>query len=213
MSFPWSSVRFSFALAGMMAAAVVACSSGGSGGTSPTSSTMTTGGCVDPTALPVADSVEPGDAGSLEPAGPIFDSAFANYTSWKSWDFSSSQDAGPHEAGGLTAWINKVPPPGSKEFPIGTIIVKRINSIPQTFAMEKRGPDANQPVNSGGATNWEFFELQTDCDGKTVSHIWRGYGPPIAESYGGDPQACNGCHVNFAGNDFVASTPLQLENF
>ena len=205
--------RASWAVVGLVTIAVgvggfAAC--GGSAGGGPTTGDGgASSGCADPLGIPSSDPQDLSDAGVLAGSQPIYASAFDGYSSWQSYQYLTTRDAGPHEAGNLTAWINKVPPPGSTSFPTGTIIIKRIDSIPQTFAMEKRGDDVNQ----GGAEHWEFFELETGCDGKSVSYIWRGFGPPLAESYGGDPNACNSCHVGFKDNDFVGSVPLQLGNF
>ncbi len=195
-------------------AGVISCGGGSSSGTSPTgtttaSSSTGTPGCADPLEIPATPAGDPSDAGVLAGSSPVYASAFDGYPGWTTFQYSTDVDAGPHQAGDLQAWINKVPPHGSKTFPTGTIIIKRIDSIPQTFAMEKRGDDVNQ----GGAEYWEFFELTTDCDGKTVALKWRGFGPPQGEAYGGDPQACNGCHIDFKDNDFIGSEPLYLGNF
>jgi hypothetical protein len=193
-------------------AGVISCGGGSSATTGGGTDGGTTGitGCADSLEIPSAPPGDPSDAGTLAGSSPVYANAFQGYSSWQQFNYSTDVDAGPHQAGELTAWINKVPPHGSTEFPTGTIIVKRIDSIPQTFAMEKRGDPG---ANAGGAEQWEFFELETECDGTTVNYIWRGFGPPVGEAYGGDPQACNGCHVDFKDNDYIGSAPLQLGNF
>ena len=94
----------------------------------------------------------------------------------------------------------------------GTIIVKEPSdgdlTTRQIFAMVKRGGDFNPT----GAVNWEWFELQ-NVDSATVQIVWRGFGPPAGETYGGNPAFCNGCHVIAADNDDVWSSALQLSNF
>jgi hypothetical protein len=190
-------------------AGVISCG-GGSSGTTSTGDGGTTPGCADPLEIPSVAPGDPSDAGVLAGSSPVYASAFDGYPGWTTFQYSTDVDAGPHQAGDLQAWINKVPPHGSKSFPTGTIIIKRIDSIPQTFAMEKRGDPG---ANAGGAEQWEFFELVTECDGTTVNYKWRGFGPPVGEAYGGDPTACNGCHVDFKDNDYIGSEPLNLGNF
>jgi hypothetical protein len=193
------------------AAIFAACGGGGSSTatTAPDSFCVAPPTCADSLSIPCADPGSSTDAGVLAGDQPIYATNFENYASWQTFNYSTSIDAGPHLAGNLTAWINKLPPHGATEFPVGTIIIKRIGSIPQTFAMEKRADD----YNADGAAHWEYFELQTSCDGKTPSIVWRGFGPPVGESYGGDPLACNDCHVTFKNNDFIGSSVLQLGNF
>ena len=58
----------------------------------------------------------------------------------------------------------------------------------------------------GGARDWEWFEIIED----PTTIVWRGLGPPNGESYGGDPDACNSCHTQCAGNDFVCSPTLHF---
>ena len=173
----------------------------GSGGSTATTDT-TTGQCVV--------SHDSTDAGYLAGAagGPVFEDAFDCYGGWTSFQLTSTVDAGPHASGPRTEWINKLPPHGATEFPVGTIIVKYIEAIDQTFAMEKRG----QGYNSAGANGWEYFDLDQGEDGG-AHFVWRGNGPPLGMTYGGDPTACNVCHVGFQSNDYIPSPALQLGNF
>jgi hypothetical protein len=69
----------------------------------------------------------------------------------------------------------------------------------------KRGGD----FNAAGAKNWEYFELQEN----PVKYIWRGLGPPLGDTYGGDPNGCNNCHEQCAANDYICSPKLQLSSF
>mgnify|MGYP001550112068 CR=1 FL=1 len=67
----------------------------------------------------------------------------------------------------------------------------------------KRGGD----FNGGGAKNWEWFELTEN----PVTIVWRGFGPPVGDTYGGDRNGCNSCHVTCGStNDYVCSAQLQL---
>lgn len=114
-----------------------------------------------------------------------------------------------HTTGPMTVYVNRLPAAGAKEFPIGTIIVKEVTTGAlgerTVFAMVKRGGGFNE----GGATNWEWFELQNSCNG--VQILWRGVGPPAGEKYGGDATGgCNTCHANGKSNDFVLTKDLRL---
>jgi hypothetical protein len=161
-----------------------------------------------------------GDAGSPD-VFIAFASAFYGFHDWP----ISVPAMGPPEVGDamtntvhagqpLVAYLNKAPPHGSTEFPIGTIIVKEVNAgdltTRQIFAMVKRGGG----FNSAGAVNWEWFELQnTDDPNLPVNILWSGFGPPSGESYGGNPATCNDCHEGAQANDYVWTQNLQLSSF
>lgn len=138
---------------------------------------------------------------------------FAGYHSWPSFD--TSQDAelvGIHDGSVINEYINRLPESGSAQFPVGTLIVKEATggTIPhEIFAMGKRGGSYN-PDTPG----WEWFELENiESAGDKVKVIWRGFGPPLGENYGGDPNAgCNSCHTE-CGNDGVCAKALQLLDF
>src|SRR5450755_2534973 len=148
-----------------------------------------------------------------------FASDFANFRSWQSFDVTKEQDADAgldagtvHPDAKLIEYLNKPPPSGSTEFPVGTIIVKEGTDGPvymrQYFAMVKRGGTEN----AAGAKGWEWFKLQNAADG-TPGIRWRGVGPPNGELYGGDPTGgCNSCHVK-CGNDAVCAKAVQLAQF
>lgn len=117
-----------------------------------------------------------------------------------------------HKGGKFVAFVNSLPKPGVKEFPVGTIIVKE-NVSEETadgeprklFAMVKRGAG----FNAEGAHGWEWFELAENERGVAIQ--WRGVGAPNGESYGGDPMgSCNGCHEMAFKNDYVLSSALKL---
>ena len=156
-----------------------------------------------------------------------FGSSFAGYESWEKFDLAQAEspdDGGiPLTDGGCAAghdtsahrfgYLNKRPPTGSKEFPVGTIIVKEMqkSTAPETwqvFAMVKRGGG----FNTSGAKNWEWFEIKRDPNLPLI--VWRGVGPPVGEGYGSPAcGGCNSCPGVAASNDFVVSPVLDLKNF
>jgi hypothetical protein len=141
---------------------------------------------------------------------------FRGYHSWKSFDTTGgAPDAGIHDGSKVTEYIKALPPHGSKVFPVGTIIVKEATGgtiAHELFTMVKRGGGFNSTP--PGAANWEWLELANVDDGNDgVKIVWRGFGPPANEPYGGDVNAgCNTCHVA-CGNDAVCAKPLALTNF
>jgi len=167
------------------------------------------------TLLAVACSSSPAsdDGGTQNGAFIAFSADFAGFHDWQSFDVT--KDAAPgtiHPDAMLIEYLNKAPPSGSTEFPVGTIIVKEgTDGDPMTrqfFAMAKRGPNWNVD----GATGWEWFELRNEANGG-AGIVWRGVGPPAGEVYGGDPNAgCNTCHVQ-CGNDAVCAPAVQLTQF
>jgi hypothetical protein len=155
--------------------------------------------------LPQAENAPPTGSTYL-----AFAQNFQGYHSWPSYDVSEDADlVGIHDGSVVTEYINRLPPSGSVEFPLGTMVVKEATggTIPhEIFAMAKRGGGFNTV-----ATGWEWFELENlDCADDRVKLIWRGVGPPIGEMYGGDPNAgCNSCHAD-CGNDGVCAKALSL---
>jgi hypothetical protein len=153
------------------------------------------------------------DEGTSQAATYIaFERSFLEFRSWPSHHFIATEPtAGDvHTSGPRTEYINTQPPTGSVAFPLGTIIVKEIESddLHRTFAMVKRGGTFNVT----GAIAWEWFELyDVDTHPKI---LWRGVGPPSDKVYGGDPNTgCNGCHAAANGNDSVLSDALNLSHF
>jgi hypothetical protein len=158
--------------------ALVACSSGSSGG---------------------------GGGGGTPDVFVAFAQDFAGYQKWESFAIPAGNVADfPDLTGPRTVYLRARPPTGSKEFPVGTMIVKEIPASSKIFAMVKRGGS----YNTQGAANWEWFELANGAD---TTIVWRGVGPPLGEQYGGNPATCNDCHRGSASNDFVRSPPLTLE--
>ncbi len=144
-----------------------------------------------------------------------FTTNFCGYRRWASFSIANTKAQGNvHVAGPRTAYLNKRPPPGSREFPVGTIIVKELTTGAiedrSVFAMVKRGGG----YDTTGAVNWEWFELKNTPDGNVSRIVWHGFGPPNGlDAYGGDPKVCNTCHAGAKGNDYVQSAELQLAHF
>ncbi len=144
-----------------------------------------------------------------------FVDTFADFRQWPSVHDLGPTDDGtypPVVLGPRTQYINQAPPSGSKTFPLGTVIVEaRENAQMLILAGAKRGGN----FNSGGAADWEWFELAEDPDSKAVSITWRGTAAPSGTSYGGIPSGdCNTCHVGCGYyNDYVCSPELQLGSF
>jgi hypothetical protein len=166
--------------------------------------------------LAVGCSAPSGDAGDDPAAGSTFlafPTTFQNYKSWEKFPVASPVDNDVHTSGPRTTYLNKRPPSQSREFPVGTVIVKELEvgaeADRKVFAMVKRGGDYNRD----GARGWEWFELR-NAGGGTVEVAWRGLGPPAGEMYGGDPNGgCNACHGGHRDNDFVQDPALSLSNF
>ncbi len=155
-----------------------------------------------------------------------FGSSFSGYDKWERFDLAAAEapadggvplnDAGcalGHDtSANRVGYLNRRPPKGSKEFPVGTIIVKEMQktSAPdgwQVFGMVKRGGG----FNPSGAKNWEWFEIKKDPNLPLV--IWRGVGPPTGEGYGSPAcGGCNSCHGSAVANDYVMSPVLDLKN-
>jgi hypothetical protein len=149
-------------------------------------------------------SSELGDGGAPFVA---FNRDFDGFTSWEHVTFSSEIAAGSTHVGGTrTVYINRKPPAGAVAFPVGTIIVKVTDADGKIFARAKRGGN----FNSKNAVGWEWFELEPVKSGWNIA--WRGVGPPLGETYGGDPNAgCNLCHKAAAASDYVLTPGLGLE--
>ncbi|CAN5402837.1 hypothetical protein BH09MYX1_BH09MYX1_13140 [soil metagenome] len=171
-----------------------------------------------------------GEGSTPTPTGETyiaFGSSFGGYEGWEKFDLAAAEapqdggiplsDAGCPSGHDTSAhrvgYLNKRPPSGSTEFPVGTIIVKEMQkgTSPDTwqiFAMVKRGGG----FNPNGAKNWEWFEIKRDP--KLPLVVWRGVGPPAGEGYGSPAcGGCNSCHGAAASNDYVLSPQFNLKNF
>jgi hypothetical protein len=136
-----------------------------------------------------------------------FASSFDGFRDWPSFHSDGPVNDGtvdPEALGARMLYINEPPPAGSVDYPVGTIIVEaRETGLLNIFAKVKRGGGYNR----GGARDWEWFELVED----PTRIVWRGLGPPNGESYGGDPNACNTCHMACGdGYDFVCASQLHF---
>ncbi len=167
------------------------------------------GACSSPAAAP-------GGSTPSCPPGPLTNGEFDGYESWTEFSFDGPAIAGsPHTSGPRRVYLNKKPPHGATEFPVGTIIVKEIGPPPASadtvFAMVKVGCG----YNSDGADDWEWAELNVDTTGTRpeVGITWSGSEPPLGQTYSGDPTACNTCHALAKSNDYVQSRALLLSNF
>lgn len=140
-----------------------------------------------------------------------FERDFQGFRRWPSIALPEREAQGlTHLDGRRTEFVNARPPAGASTFPVGTILVKEIDTGKrghhQLFAMVKRGGG----YNAQGARGWEWFELREREDG-SVGVNWRGLNAPSGEGYGGDPAGgCNGCHEIAADNDFVRASALRL---
>jgi hypothetical protein len=144
---------------------------------------------------------------------------FQGLEDWHQIDLPEREAQGvTHLAGDAVEYVNQVPRPGQKSFPVGTILVKRMTSGERKndmFAMVKRGGG----FNAAGAHGWEWFELVRRED-DSIGIKWRGIDAPFGESYSqtadsskeeGDPMGgCNGCHEMATKNDFVLTAELTL---
>ncbi|MCZ7677997.1 MAG: hypothetical protein M5U28_04150 [Sandaracinaceae bacterium] len=113
------------------------------------------------------------------------------------------------------------PPParGARRWPVGTVVVKAIESgAPHQWtihAMVKRGV----PFNDDGAIGWEYFELSFREGSGEPSIVWRGSGPPSGHGYavagrpaeaGAIPLVCDDCHAPAWQNDSLLTPAIAL---
>src|SRR4051794_33137893 len=89
-----------------------------------------------------------GDAGIDAPDSFLaFTQTFAPFRTWTSFHSDGPADDGtfmPDVLGPRTQYINRVPPAGATEFPVGTVIVEaRENAAMKIFAGVKRGLNFN----------------------------------------------------------------------
>jgi hypothetical protein len=156
--------------------------------------------------------------------GAVFialDSDFAKFRTWERLSVGDAPLAG-HPPGPRYVYLSQRAPKGASQYPVGTLVVKTIESDPdpshwEVFAMTKRGGG----FNARGAVNWEFFRLRMLADG-TPLILTRGlfaYDPDIdggISGYNGGLMAdvtdlCNGCHGTpaSAASDHLLSPGLR----
>jgi hypothetical protein len=155
----------------------------------------------------------PPDAVALSAAEVPFLAMASDFTGFHSWrSFAITADIAPgdsHINGPRHVFINHAPPPGSTQFPVGTIIVKETDPGPVTqrtvFASVKRG-GGYDPT---GDVNWEWFSLQNLASGDEEI-LWRGAGPSAGGVYGtGTLGGCNACHGGARSTDYVLTPALD----
>lgn len=153
------------------------------------------------------------DAGAQPDTFVAFSADFEGFEQWEHFP-ANGGDGGAmdpvHLDPTLVEYVNHRPPANADAFPIGTLIVKEgMQGDPATrqfFAMAKRGGT----YNTGGALGWEWFELQRAAAPGAITIVWRGYGPPEGEIYGGNAKAgCNECHMTAPFDSVFASEAKQ----
>jgi hypothetical protein len=130
---------------------------------------------------------------------------FLKYLDWMVFD---KDVPGSHGGviGKTTVYLNELPPQGSAEFPVGTMLLKTMQATDSPdmsiHAMVKRGSGFNPK----GALGWEFFELALQKKDGMPFILWRGTDPPTGEMYklllGANDlmpmeaeSDCNSCHA------------------
>lgn len=143
-----------------------------------------------------------------------FQSDFEGFSRWDHESLGFAEDSPGHPGGQRTVYINALPPGDTDDLPVGTILVKTMETDDfgvLVLAMVKRGGG----YNDDGAQGWEWFELTLDDQGRPVI-VWRGKDPPDGECYGClpgtesmiEPTSCNDCHAEVAAQDFVYTSAL-----
>lgn len=180
--------------------------------------------------MPPPASIEPGTeqteaerAPSSLPERDTFIAMMRDFAGFSDWSRHAVQGAmlpvGVQD--GPTYIYANVAPPDASRWPVGTILVKVIESGAQPeqwtiHAMVKRGV----PFNGDGAVGWEFFELSlpNGLDEPPLI-LWRGTGPPSGHGYAsatvdagpeGIPLVCNDCHSAAWQSDGVLTPALAL---
>lgn len=134
---------------------------------------------------------------------------FEGFARWEHESLGIAETTPGHPGGQRTVYVNERPPADADEVPVGTVIVKTMETDDfglLVLAMAKRGAD----YNPDGAIGWEWFELAIDDTGHPVI-VWRGKDPPDGECYGClpgtesmiEPTSCNDCHEAVADRDYV----------
>jgi len=144
---------------------------------------------------------------------------FADFLDWPAFELATVEHGGA--SGEVVVYLDRIPPSGAEEWPVGTMLVKTVEvGAPTSWvihAMVKRGGD----FNAHAALGWEYFELAINDEGTPVL-LWRGEEPPGEGSYLPTPGLgaettmeadCNACHAASSENDHVLSEPLRLEAF
>lgn len=148
----------------------------------------------------------------------VVDSDYAEYATWPSFDLGDAPLMG-HPAGERVAYLNQKAPVGATQYPMGTILIKEVRTVPDDptkwdlFAMVKRGGN----YDSDGARGWEFLILKRTASG---APLWtsrgeapRDSGDGGAGSYEGsglNGKTCTTCHgaVGTEQHDYILSPLL-----
>jgi hypothetical protein len=170
-----------------------------------------------------------GDAQTSANTGE-FDATDADFLGFQSWQSFALPDSDPlsdvvYPAGSRVAFLNRAPPRGTNQYPMGTLVVKAIEvgagpADWEVLAMAKRGGHYNPT----GAKGWEFFLLRVGADDGEAHIISRGIQPDDdgRPPDGGLPTAaggyfegqgitpCNVCHgqSRLADVDFMLGDQL-----
>ncbi|MBX3269009.1 MAG: hypothetical protein KF729_02040 [Sandaracinaceae bacterium] len=150
---------------------------------------------------------------ALEAPYIAFAADFARFREWERFE-RGIDPVPPTHFGESAIYLDRRPPAGAREFPVGTRIVRVETrrgdpSAPEVHAMVKRGAG----YNAEGARGWEFFDLAL-APGRAPSIRWRGEGPADGDGYtppeGGAILSCNHCHGSATDDDSVLSPALAL---
>jgi hypothetical protein len=169
-----------------------------------------TAGCLD-------DRLDPAQAAAPGGTFIALERDFRSFLGWRRLPVGAAAIVDGHAAGPRVAYLSSPPVDGS--YPVGTMIVKTVETGDQTtwtiHARAKRGGG----FNAQGALGWEWFELHTFTSGQT-SILWRGDKPPADHGYESLPglgqastreASCNSCHTGAADGDSILAAPLRAE--
>ncbi|MFO0680852.1 MAG: hypothetical protein U0234_02320 [Sandaracinus sp.] len=155
---------------------------------------------------------------STPPPEPL---EFVGLSGWTRFDRGTDPVHIDDPTGMSTVYIDRLPPSGATEFPVGTHVlrIRGTGDDPaqwEAHGMVKRGGD----FNAEGAVGWEYYglDLSRDASGDLVATTrWRGVGPPDGDGYAvadaGPVLGCNHCHGAATWNDSVIGDELLLTNF
>ncbi len=166
-------------------------------------------------------SVSASDAGAASHTPFVaFARDFRGFTSWTRHRVEGAMLPIGVADGPTYIYANGAPPENARRWPIGTILVKVIESGESTrewtiHAMVKRGV----PYNRSGAVGWEYFELRMADVEADPTLVWRGPGPPSGHGYAARGRdagtseialVCNDCHGAGWQQDGVLTPALAL---
>jgi hypothetical protein len=166
-------------------------------------------GCLD-------DRLDPSQVGSTDVFTPLLPD-FIPFRSWSRVQVGDALIAGGHAAGPRFCYVNQ--PASNGSYPIGTIIVKTVETgDPNTWTIHARAKQGGG-VNPQGALDWYWYELLIFTSGD-MAILWSGTAPPVAHGYEALPgvgatssteTACNTCHTGPRDSDSILAAPLRME--